>query len=54
VARHGDSLDADVAAMRRELAACKTPDGDPTLLPLTLEQARLAELKRVFGPEFAR
>jgi hypothetical protein len=53
VARHGEKLDADVAAVRRALDAGKTPAGDPTLLPLALDEAEAAELKRVFGKEFA-
>ena len=53
VARHGEKLDADVAAVRRALDAGKAPTGDPTLLPLALDNAQAFEVKRVFGKEFA-
>jgi len=53
VARHGEKLEAGVAAMRRALDAGKTSDGDPTLLPPSLERAEASEVKRVFGKEFA-
>jgi parvulin-like peptidyl-prolyl isomerase len=53
VARHGEKLDADVAAVRRALDAGKAPDGDPTLLPQALDEAGASEVKRVFGKEFA-
>ena len=53
VARHGDKLDADVAAARRALDAGKAPAGDPTLLPDALNEARESEVRRVFGKEFA-
>src|SRR4029453_14089432 len=45
--------EADVAAVRRALAAGKTPDGDPTLLPPLLDKAEASEVKRLFGKEFA-
>ncbi len=53
VARHGEKLDADVAAVRRALDAGKAPAGDPTLLPQALDKAEASEVKRVFGKEFA-
>ena len=56
VARHGEKLDAAVAAVaavRRALDAGQTPAGDPTLLPPALEKARASEVTRVFGKEFA-
>jgi PPIC-type PPIASE domain len=53
VARHGEKLDADVAAVRRALDAGKTPAGDSTLLPPALDKAEASEVKRVFGKEFA-
>jgi len=53
VARHGASLDADVAAAHRALAAGQSPAGDPTLLPPALERIALSEVKRVFGDGFA-
>jgi len=53
VPRHGEKLDADVAAVRRALEAGKAPAGDPTLLPPELERMAASELQRVFGQEFA-
>ena len=40
VPRHGEKLDADVAAARRALAAGKAPAGDATLLPPDLDRMR--------------
>ena len=53
VARHSEKLDADVAAVRRALDAGKTPAGDPTLLPMALDDAGASEVKRIFGKELA-
>jgi len=53
VARHGEKLGADVAAVRRALDGGKTPAGDATLLPLALDDAGASEVKRIFGKEFA-
>ena len=53
VARRGEKLAADVAAIRRALDVGKTPDGDPTLLPIALDQAGALEVKRIFGKDFA-
>jgi PPIC-type PPIASE domain len=53
VARHGEKLDADVAAVRRALDAGRAPAGDPTLLPLALHEAKASEVNRIFGNEFA-
>jgi hypothetical protein len=52
-ARHGEKLNADVAAVRRVLDAGQTPAGDATLLPQALVKARASEVTRVFGKEFA-
>jgi len=53
VARRGDRLDADVAAVRRALdAGGQAPAGDPTLLPQGLEQATASEVRRIFGSGF--
>ena len=51
-ARRGEKLDSAIAAVRRALDAGKTPEGDPTLLPIALDQARASELRRVFGKQF--
>ena len=51
--RHGEKLDAAVAAVRRALDVGQTPAGDPTLLPQALEKAEASEVTRVFGKEFA-
>ena len=51
-ARHGATLDADVAAVRRSLEAGQRPVGDSTLLPPLVERMSASELKRVFGQEF--
>lgn len=53
VTLRGAKLDAAVAAARRALDAGKAPAGDPTLLPLALEQAKASEVSRIFGNEFA-
>jgi hypothetical protein len=49
-ARHGERLDAVIAAAKRALAA-GGPAGDPTMLPAEFE-GRATELERSFGPEF--
>lgn len=51
--RHGEKLEADVAAVRRALDAGKAPAGDPTLLPQSLENATASEVKRIFGGGFS-
>ena len=53
VPRHGEKLDADIAAVRRALDAGKAPAGDPTLLPQGLDNATASEVKRVFGGAFS-
>jgi hypothetical protein len=53
VARHGDGLDAHVAAARGALQAGRMAEGDPTLLPPVMESAGVSQVKRVFGQEFA-
>ena len=50
--RHGDRLDAHIAAARRALASGKAFTGDTTMLPLTMEGATAMEVVRVFGNEF--
>jgi PPIC-type PPIASE domain len=51
-ARHGDKLDAAIAAARRGLERDKPVDGDPTLLPAAMNAARATEVIQVFGDEF--
>jgi hypothetical protein len=51
-ARHGATLDADVAAVRRALESGQSPAGDSTLLPPVVERMSASDLKRVFGQEF--
>lgn len=51
-ARHGDQLDADIAAARSALESGKLVDGDTTLLPYEMNTARSTEVARVFGDEF--
>jgi hypothetical protein len=51
-ARHGDKLDADVAAARRALESGKLVEGDSTLLPDQMNAARATDVARVFGNEF--
>ena len=51
-ARHGD-LDVVIAAAKRALDAGRTPAGDATMLPATLEYVAATETQRVFGAEFA-
>lgn len=53
VARHGEKLDADVAAARRALDGGSAPAGDSTLLPQDLDNATVSEVKRIFGGEFS-
>jgi len=53
VARHGDKLATDVARVRRLLDEGKAPDGDPTLLPPTLDRTAASQVTRVFGQAFA-
>ncbi len=50
--RHGDRLEADIAAARRALAQGETVAGDSTMLPARLEAASASEVTRVFGNEF--
>jgi hypothetical protein len=52
-ARHGDRLDAHIAAAQRALASGKAVTGDTTMLPPTMEQATATEVARVFGNEFS-
>ncbi len=51
--RHGDQLNADIAAARGELERGKSVHGDSTLLPPMLEAAQPFEIARAFGKEFA-
>lgn len=50
--RHGDKLDADIAAARRALESGKLAEGDTTLLPYEMNTARSTEVARVFGNDF--
>jgi hypothetical protein len=50
--RHGDKLDAHIAAARIALANGKAFTGDTTMLPLTMEGVTAMEVVRVFGTEF--
>jgi parvulin-like peptidyl-prolyl cis-trans isomerase-like protein len=52
-ARHGDTLDGDIAAARRALESGNAIEGDTTLLPPAMNAARATEVARVFGNEFA-
>lgn len=52
--RRGVRLQADVAAARRALQRGSPADGDATLLPATLRDARATEVARTFGDDFAR
>ena len=51
-ARHGEHLDADIAAARRALTAGKAVNGDTTLLPPSLDAVTATEVRRLFGDEF--
>ena len=51
-ARHGDALDADIAAARHAVESGQTIEGDSTLLPHEMNAARSTEVARVFGNEF--
>ncbi|MET0984401.1 MAG: peptidylprolyl isomerase [Steroidobacteraceae bacterium] len=51
-ARHGDNLDADIAAARSALTGGKVFDGDTTMLPPTMEAVTAIEVERVFGNQF--
>ena len=51
-ARHGDRLDAHIAAAQRALASGRAFTGDTTMLPPTMEEATAMEVARVFGNEF--
>jgi hypothetical protein len=53
-ARHGQRLDAAIAAARSALAAgARELPGDATMLPESLEAASSSEIARVFGNDFA-
>ncbi|MDP9199024.1 MAG: peptidylprolyl isomerase [Pseudomonadota bacterium] len=52
-ARRGGKLDDDIAGALRALKAGKAVNGDPTLLPATLEDAPASDIEAQFGPEFA-
>jgi parvulin-like peptidyl-prolyl cis-trans isomerase-like protein len=52
-ARHGDRLDAHIAAARRALASGKAFTADTTMLPMIMEGATASEVARVFGNEFS-
>jgi PPIC-type PPIASE domain len=51
-ARHGDRLDAHIAAARRALASGEAFAADTTMLPMIMEGATASEVARVFGNEF--
>jgi len=51
-ARHGATLEIDVAAARRALESGQTQAGDSTLLPAVVERMSGSESKRMFGQEF--
>lgn len=51
-ARHGDRIDAVIAAAQRALARGRAA-GDPTMLPAEIA-GRATEIERAFGPEFER
>jgi hypothetical protein len=52
--RHGERLDAEVAAARGALAkGSKAALGDATLLPDSLDAAPVSEIARVYGQDFA-
>ena len=51
--RHGERLQADVAAALERLRAGKPAAGDSTLLPQSLEAAQRLDVERNFGTEFA-
>ena len=49
----GNEFEKRVEQVDRELASGKVPLGDATLLPATLEDATLSEVRRTFGEVFA-
>jgi hypothetical protein len=51
-ARHGDRLDAHIAAARRALESGEAFTADTTMLPMIMERATASEVARVFGNEF--
>ena len=51
--RHGATLEHRIAAARLSLASGKSAAGDPTLLPEAMQAARLSDIERLFGAEFA-
>ena len=53
-ARHGDDLRDRMLSMLSTLAqAAAVPDGDATLLPQRMQSARMNEVARTFGADFA-
>ena len=52
-ARHGDKLDAAIAAALRVLVAGRSVEGDSTLLPASLDAVSAFNVERQFGTEFA-
>ena len=52
-ARHGEQLEADIAAARRTLELGRSAAGDSTMLPESLQAARAFEVARSFGSDFA-
>jgi hypothetical protein len=50
-ARHGERLDAVMAAAKRALAEGREAPGDPTMLPAAIEGGA-ADIERTFGAEF--
>jgi hypothetical protein len=50
-ARHGDRLQADIAAAQRALQAGKPVAGDSTMLPPALNDAAASEVRRAYGEE---
>jgi hypothetical protein len=51
-ARHGDTLDVDIAAARSALESGKPIEGDTTLLPHEMNAARATDVARIFGNQF--
>jgi hypothetical protein len=49
----GNEFEKRLEQVGRELASGKVPLGDATLLPATLEDATLSEVRRTFGEVFA-
>lgn len=52
-ARHGENVDAVVAAALRTLKAGRAVAGDSTLLPAVIDDASAYDIERQFGAEFA-